>query len=30
MLIHVKLDTDVSTSRSTLSALRAAAQQAGR
>ena len=30
MLIHVKLDADVSTSRSTLGALRAAAQQAGR
>ncbi len=30
MLIHVRLDADVSTSRSTLSALRAAAQQAGR
>ena len=30
MLIHVKLDADVSTSRSTLTALRAAAQQAGR
>ena len=30
MLIHVKLDADVSTSRSTLSAMRAAALQAGR
>jgi acetolactate synthase-1/2/3 large subunit len=30
MLIHVKLDADVSTSRSTLTALRAAALQAGR
>ena len=30
MLIHLKLDADVSTSRSTLSAMRAAAQQAGR
>ena len=30
MLIHVKLDADVSTSRTTLGALRAAAQQAGR
>jgi acetolactate synthase-1/2/3 large subunit len=30
MLIHVTLDADVSTSRSTLTALRAAAQQAGR
>jgi len=30
MLIHVKLDADVSTSRSTLSAMRAAAQRAGR
>ena len=30
MLIHLKLDADVSTSRSTLTALRAAAQQAGR
>jgi acetolactate synthase-1/2/3 large subunit len=30
MLIHVKLDADVSTSRSTLRAMRAAAQQAGR
>ena len=30
MLIHVKLDADVSTSRTTLTALRSAAQQAGR
>lgn len=30
MLIHLELDADVSTSRSTLGAIRAAAQKAGR